>query len=256
MVMGPTHATMGASVGLWLATTLPAHLGGATTPAEALAYAGIGAGAALLPDLDSPQATISRSFGPLTQGLSHLVDAASVAIVNTTASSDDTPVHGGHRTATHTIAFSALIGVVTWLIATSFDKAGMIALLVFLLGLGLRGVFPDWVKDKGWMLTTVISILAGAAAYATIPALESPVLITSAVVTGVLTHLAGDFITKEGVPLTAPIIAVRGRRWWNWALPSGLRITAGGGADQLLLTGFSALALWQTWTVMSPAFGA
>jgi membrane-bound metal-dependent hydrolase YbcI (DUF457 family) len=254
MVMGPTHSMMGASSGLWLATTLPDSWGGATTPVEALAYAGIGAGAALLPDLDSPQATISRSFGPLTQGLSHIIDAGAVAFVNATGSKRDTPVNGGHRTATHTIWFALLMGVVAAVVGSVFGKEGMVGLLIFLLGLGLRGLFPDWVKDKGGMITVVASIVLGIAAYAVIPGLRSPVLLTSAVVVGVLTHLAGDFITKQGVPLTAPFIPVKGKRWWDWALPSGLRIRASGPADQALLALFSILAAWQAFAVVAPAF--
>lgn len=253
MVMGPTHSMMGASSGLWLATTLPASWGGATTAAEALAYAGIGAGAALLPDLDSPQATISRSFGPLTQGLAHLVDAGSVAFVNATGGPKDSPVNGGHRTATHTVWFALLMGAVALILSSTFGKEGMVGMLIFLLGLGLRGLFPDWVKDRGGLITVIASGVLGIAAYATIPALESPVLLTSAVVTGVLTHLAGDFITKQGVPLTAPFIPMRGKRWWDWALPSGLRIRASGPADQALLTVFSLLALWQVWQVIHTA---
>lgn len=256
MVMGPTHSMMGASSGLWLATVLPESLGGASTPAEALAYAGIGAGAALLPDLDSPQATISRSFGPLTQGLSQVVNIAAVTFVNATGSSKDMEVAGGHRTATHTIWFALLMGFVAGGIGQAFGKNGMVGLLIFLLGLGLRGLFPDWVKDKGGIITIAASVILGLAAYATIPGLESPVLMASAVTVGVLTHLAGDFITKQGVPLTAPLIPVRGKRWWDWALPSGLRIRASGPADQALLAVFSALALWQAFQIVLPAFQA
>ena len=253
MVMGPTHSVMGASAGLFLANALPESWGGASTPAEALAYAGIGAGAALLPDLDSPQATISRSFGPLTKGLAHLVDGASVALVNSTGSPKDSMVSGGHRTATHTVWFALLMGAVATVLATVFGKAAMIGMLIFLFGLGLRGLFPDWVKDQGGVATTAVSVLMGFFAYLTIPALESPILLTSAVVAGVLTHLLGDFITKNGVPLTAPLIAVNGKRWWDWALPSGLRIRAGGVADQALLGLFSTLALLQVYWAIAPA---
>lgn len=66
MVMGPTYAMSGAAVGLAVAQALPTSWGGVTPASEAFVCAGIAAGAALLPDLDSPQGTVSRSSGPLS----------------------------------------------------------------------------------------------------------------------------------------------------------------------------------------------
>lgn len=65
MVMGPTHAMSGAAAGLAVAQALPTSWGGVTSASEAFVYAGIAAGAALLPDLDSPQALSVDHSGPL-----------------------------------------------------------------------------------------------------------------------------------------------------------------------------------------------
>lgn len=66
-MMATSHATTGASVGAWLATAgtlvgVPAELAVLTVPV--VAYA------ALLPDLDHPRATATRSLGPLTMAVS------------------------------------------------------------------------------------------------------------------------------------------------------------------------------------------
>ena len=45
----------------------------ALTPAEFVAGAIVCAGAAMLPDLDHPSATIAQTFGPITWGLSKAV---------------------------------------------------------------------------------------------------------------------------------------------------------------------------------------
>src|SRR5699024_10464258 len=84
MVMGPTHAMSGAAAGLAMAAVLPPSWGGPTTVGGAFIFAGVTAGAALLPDLDTPQATIARSFGPLSQGLAHVVETGSRTFCNAT----------------------------------------------------------------------------------------------------------------------------------------------------------------------------
>lgn len=55
-----------------------------------------------------------------------------------------------------------------------------------------------------------------------------------AVTFGWFMHILGDLITKLGVPLLWPI-KIRGRRWWNVALPSLLRIRAGGTFEKAVL---------------------
>ena len=84
MVMGPTHAMSGAAVGLAVAQILPEQWGGVTTAEETFIYAGLAAGAALLPDLDAPSATVSRSFGPVTQVISRFTENIAQTFVNVT----------------------------------------------------------------------------------------------------------------------------------------------------------------------------
>ena len=78
MVMGPTHAVSGALVGLLVADVLPPEWGGPASTAETFAFAAVCAGSALLPDLDTPQSTVARSFGPVSQVAARGIDNLSL----------------------------------------------------------------------------------------------------------------------------------------------------------------------------------
>lgn len=240
MVMGPTHAMSGAAGGLALAQVLPLS-SGAITPPELLIYAGITAGAALLPDLDSPQSTIARSFGPASLGLSRLVEHASQALVNKTRGPRDSTCYNGHRTATHTIWFGILTGLLATLLISIFHDYATIALLCIFLTLALRGLVPLWTQQHSWLaIMTVAAALTGAAWYTLSPE-TSTLMMGSAVTVGVFIHLAGDFITKAGIPALAPLVAIDQRRWHSFRLPTAWRIPASGPADQILLITFTLI---------------
>ena len=103
MVMGPTHAMSGAGAGLAIGAFLPVEWGGATSPTEVLVFAGVTAGAALLPDLDTPQSTLARSFGLASRALAHITERVSKTIYDVTMTRKDARISNGHRTATHTV---------------------------------------------------------------------------------------------------------------------------------------------------------
>ena len=251
MVMGPTHAMSGAAVGLVVAQALPAEWGGVTTIPDALMYAGIAAGAALLPDLDSPQATVSRSFGPLSKGLSHMVENSCQTFVNLTRGSKDSYCRNGHRTATHTLWFALLTGAAAaFLMSSSFERGAAVGLLFFFLGLAIRGLLPEWSKNADWLVVTGVSALVAWAAWEWAPNSGSGLVMGSAVTVGVLTHLAGDFITKRGIPLLAPLPLGR-QRWRNLGVPRPLRIAAAGPMDKVLLSAFTIVTLVQLYVVVT-----
>ena len=241
MVMGPTHAMSGAAVGLAVVTALPAEWGGVTEPAEVFAYAGLAAGAALLPDLDSPQATVSRSFGPLTLAISHAVENISQGFVNLTRGRKDPRSNNGHRTLTHTLWFALAMGAACSALLAAFGKPAAIGMLFFLLGLALRGLLPDWVDKHSWLVVTAASFVLAVLAWEYVPSSATGPVMASAVTVGILTHQAGDMITKRGIPFLAPLLPWRGRRWWNWRMPELLRIRASGPADKVLLGAFTLL---------------
>ena len=72
----------------------------------------------------------------------------------------------------------------------------------------------------------------------------------SAVTVGVLTNLAGDFITKRGIPLLAPLPLGR-QRWRNLGVPRPLRIAAAGPMDKVLLSAFTIVTLVQLYVVVT-----
>lgn len=253
MVMGPTHAMSGATAGLVMATLLPPEWGGPTSIAGTFVFVSVTAGAALLPDLDSPQATIARSFGPASQVLARVTENTAQLLHTATRSSKDPRRHNGHRTATHTLLFAVLTGLATGAATTAFGKSAAIAILFVTLGLALRGLFPNWSKKNDWFLVTGLAAVLAYATWTQLPESASPVALGAAVTVGVLTHLLGDMITKRGVPLFAPL-PIGGRRWYDVRLPSLLRITASGPADRLLLAACTAAVLVLSYlTVFDPA---
>ena len=71
-MMGPTHSVSALAAGL--ATTIALNNTGIYdfTLATAFIFASITAGAGLLPDLDHPQATLARTWGPVSVSYTHL----------------------------------------------------------------------------------------------------------------------------------------------------------------------------------------
>lgn len=236
MVMGPTHSMSGAAAGLAMASVLPASWGGPETVPQALVFAGITAGAALLPDLDLPGSTLARSFGPVSDLLSRVVENLSQAFYNLTRTSKDEPANHGHRTATHTLWFAIAVGVGTAGLVSAFGQTAVVALLFLLLGFALRGLAPQWAKKKGWLVVTGLSAAAALAVWVAVPQAASGIALGMAVFVGVVVHDIGDWLTKQGVPFLGGVVTIKGKRWWDFAPPSVLRIRAGGFADQLLLT--------------------
>lgn len=226
MVMGPTHAMSGAAAWLVGAPTI-ASLAGQPTPGavEIGVGAAVCAGSALLPDIDSPQSTVARSFGPLSQGLAHLVNGASAALRNLTSTSADGVVSDGHRTVTHTALFAVAAGLAVTALIAAVGQPATIGVLFFCLGLAVRGLMGDWAKRQGWVGVTLVSL---AGAWAAAAALDDGRLwwLGAAVTVGVILHDLGDTLTKEGVPLLAPL-PHRGKAWWEFST-GPLAFRAGG----------------------------
>lgn len=243
MVMGPTHAMSGAGAGLAIGAFLPVAWGGATSATEVFVFAGVTAGAALLPDLDTPQSTLARSFGPVSQALAHLTERVSTTVYSLTRTRKDTQITNGHRTATHTLWFAFLAGAGTAALVSSFGKNAAIGVLFFMLGLALRGLAPDWSRKQDWLYVTGLSLALAVVVWFALPASVSSTALGAAVATGVVVHLLGDMITKRGVPLLGGIVRIGGKRWRNFRLPGLLRIRAGGGADTLLALACTAVTV-------------
>ncbi|MFT3662341.1 MAG: metal-dependent hydrolase [Gordonia sp. (in: high G+C Gram-positive bacteria)] len=255
MVMGPTHAMSGAAAGLGMAAVIPASIGGPTTAVGALTFGAVTAGAALLPDIDSPQATVSRAFGFVSVGVAHAAEDAALAVYNLSKGRKDPRRRNGHRTATHTVWFALAAGALVGVLVDAFGKTPTIAVLFLMLGLALRGLFPKWSSSTDWLVVTAVSAAAAVAVWTWQPQTAGAWALGTAVTVGIVAHLLGDALTKSGVPMFGGVLSINGRRWWDVGLPGFLRIKANGSGDKMLLSVFTVLSCCLAClTVFDPAW--
>ncbi|GAA4202819.1 metal-dependent hydrolase [Microbispora amethystogenes] len=213
-MMGHSHALSGAAVWLAVAPALVAlpgavgHVELATltgpilTPPELVAGAVVCAGAAMLPDLDHPSATIAQTFGPATYLLSKGVNFVS----------------GGHRHATHSLLFSIVMGVGAHLLGDRY-AVGRDILVVLMIGLALRAVGLG-VPGKT-LISAVVNVGMTAALFLTFMVLGVTYSwLGIAIGVGCLVHIIGDCLTERGCPVLWPI---KGR----WLLPFDIGIKTG-----------------------------
>jgi membrane-bound metal-dependent hydrolase YbcI (DUF457 family) len=164
------------------------------------------AGAALLPDLDHPDASVSRTFGFMTEGFAWAVGHVS----------------GGHRHGTHSAAGVAVFtGLAVLAAAFGHTPAGLACLgllAALLLASALRALRLG--GHSGDLLA-----LAAAAVMAWTGAGLS--VLPWAVALGTATHIAGDMLTTEGCPLAMPLTS---RHYW--LLPRRLRFETGHAAER------------------------
>ncbi|MEV0613310.1 metal-dependent hydrolase [Nonomuraea sp. NPDC050404] len=202
-MMGHTHALTGAIAWLGLAPPLAALpllnessrfvetgiMATALSPAELIAGAIICAGAAMLPDLDHPSATIAQTFGPVTWGLSKVVSW----------------IGGGHRGATHSLAFAVGMGFGAHWLATTYP-IGRDIMVVLLIGLALRAVGVGIPGNK--MGSVMINIGMTAGLYAVFLSLDVGYAWLGLVVgIGCFAHVVGDCMTERGCPVLWPLAA-------------------------------------------------
>ena len=212
------------------------------TSAEVLIGAAVCAGWALFPDLDQPSSTIARSFGPVSWVVSKLVNAVSAAWYNLTRTSLEPASTDGHRKLTHSLLGMILVAAGVGAITGAFGEKGALGVLFIAVGLAIRGLMGDWVKKNGWLVTTAAAAAATWAAAWLMPPGNYWWLAITALV-GQIVHGLGDNITKQGVPWLGGVVRVRGKRWWDFALPGFMRITTGGAAEGVLMTVFTVVVV-------------
>ena len=222
-MLGRDHALLGA-VGYLAVAPVATHLAGAAMSAPELAVGAITcAGFALLPDLDEPHSTVSRKLGPLSEAVSHVTNKLS----------------GGHRHATHSLLLVVGVGLACWagLAASPWVAGGIVCASLLL---ALRLVLPLGVGRSGLVLAAAC---VGATAWV-VHAHDVRGWLPFAAAAGVLLHLVGDALTKEGVPLLWPI-----RR--HVAVPI-LGHTASV-RERILAAGLTACMVLLAWTHFAPA---
>lgn len=242
-MMGPTHSVSALAAGL--ATTIALNNTGIYdfTPATALIFASITAGAGLLPDLDHPQATLARTWGPVSKIIAQITNSISAGFANMTAGPKDRHVENGHRKLTHTALFSLIIAPAIVLALISFGGFwAQMAVVYFFVTLALQGLFRDYIKSLGPILANLLSICITYGLAQAAPETLHPTLLAFAVAVGCVAHIAGDAPTHSGVPFFAPFIRIGGKRWNDvHLLPKGMTVSASGWANTALFI-ISAIA--------------
>jgi membrane-bound metal-dependent hydrolase YbcI (DUF457 family) len=260
-MMGPSHALSGAAVwlgGSWALNQFDYYH---QTPLQIAVGTAVCAGGALLPDMDMSGrvtsgkggATVANTFGRVTLFLAEVIEKFSLTVYKLTRTRHDPGRENGHRTLTHTIPFTVLIGWLTTWACWQGGKWAVIGILFVMLGLALRGLFHRWAERAGWIL---ITLLSGAAAYGTflyLPADRGYPMLGVAVGVGCFVHLMGDIITSAGVPIMWPIPV--GRRMWRMiGVPNGVAVSVGGKVETILLRGtFMLVSLAAVAALVGPA---
>lgn len=176
--MGRSHATSGITA--WSAVACAAPLVGVRPHWGAVAAGLLAtAGAALLPDADHSDAMIAHSFGPVSKTATRIVHRVS----------------GGHRHATHSLLFAALVPLLAWLGDALGGRPFEIATLFVLYTFAARALR---------LAPGASSSFGAVAAAVTWFALPDLSWLPWSIAAGILAHLAGDCLTKEGCPLLWP----------------------------------------------------
>lgn len=231
MVMGPTHAWSGVAAGLGAVHLVPTLLDIAPPSAPtAITFAALTAGAAILPDLDHPNATATKALGPITRVISELIQRLSRVIYLATRSHHDHHRGGGHRGITHTTAGALIAAALVGAACAWGGPLGLILPLFLVLTCALRALPPE--NGHGADLVAA-SILTGLAVWL-VPSSEITWWFGGAVALGCLVHALGDAVTDMGVPLLWPL-PIGGRRWRPVGPPRILRFKASGPGDKAVM---------------------
>lgn len=212
-MLGYSHATSGALA--WLAAApalnqVATAIGqDALTPQEVLVGAVACAGAALIPDLDHPSATIAYTFGPISKSVSKLTALLA----------------GGHRQGTHSLLFSVGFGILCYVVGLSTDFFGSdtpaMVLMFLLAAFAFRGLNLVLPGTSSTFKGLVVILQAAALTWVMANYLMTDMnwwWLGLAGALGCIMHLVGDSLTPEGVPwfypnrfrLAVPIISHTG----------------------------------------------
>ncbi|MFV2011275.1 MULTISPECIES: metal-dependent hydrolase [unclassified Micromonospora] len=250
-MMGPSHALSGAAVWLAGSWALDQFAGYEQSPLMIAVGTAVCAGGALFPDLDlsgkvtrnQGGATVARTFGVVSLFVAEVIEKISLGVYYATKLSKDPNRKNGHRTLTHTIPFTVLVGWGTTALCTAYGKWAVIAILFFMIGLALRGLFDEWAKRAGWVIVTLLSLGAAYFTYLHLPGDRGYPMLGLAMGVGCFVHILGDLITRAGVPILWPIPVSR-RMWRMFGPPDRYSIRAGSKFEVVVLRGvFSVVSV-------------
>jgi hypothetical protein len=209
-MMGAHHAGTGAAAWIALTATSPVitqlSILGASIPVSlipsfsampmapaAVAIGGlVAAGAALLPDADHHNATIAYSIPGVGKAVATAVGAAS----------------GGHRHGTHSGLSAIVVILLAWLLTTipGIVNADHLSPYVVICGVVAAAMLCFALKVLkivcSWGMAWLVGIISSALITLLLP--EQWAWLPWAIAVGWVTHMAGDFLTVGGLPLTWP----------------------------------------------------
>jgi membrane-bound metal-dependent hydrolase YbcI (DUF457 family) len=259
-MLGPSHALSGATAWLAGSWALERFAGYEQSPLAVAVGTAVCAGGALLPDLDLSGrvtanrggATVARTFGVLSLFVAEVVEKLSLGVYHATRLSKDPDRENGHRTLTHTLPFTMLVGWGTTAACTRFGKWAVIGILFFTIGLALRGLFEKWAERAGWALVTLVSAAAAYGTWLALPGDRGYPMLGLAVGVGCFVHLLGDIVTSAGVPILWPVPT--GRRMWRMVgVPNAMALRVGGTVEVIVLRGlFLVVCALATLALFSP----
>ncbi|GAB2957716.1 metal-dependent hydrolase [Micromonospora polyrhachis] len=260
-MMGPSHALSGAAVWLTGSLALDQFAGYEQSPIAIAVGTAVCAGGALFPDLDlsgkvtknQGGATVARTFGVVSLFIAEVMEKISLGVYHATKLSKDPHRNNGHRTLTHTIPFTVLVGWGTTALCTAYGKWAVIGILFFMIGLALRGLFDEWAKRAGWVIVTLVSLAAAYFTYLHLPDDRGYPMLGLAVGVGCIVHILGDMITSAGVPILWPIPI--GRRMWRMiGVPNKYAVKVGGKVEVVVLrTVFTVLSVLSAAGLLAPS---
>ncbi len=251
-MMGKTHRVTGICAGAYVAWGVRAALvpGPAHPGAVALAVLGavvltwLSARASMWPDLDHHNSSATQHWGPLSRALHKVVEAASIAVFDLTATEKDI-LEGdfrNHRGLTHfcvtALAVGAVAGVLVWRVTLANPR------LVWGIGLGLmlgwavsrvkvkrkkRGVtrrFARWLLNRKrgrsvFALLVAAAVTAAVLAWVPVPQgldVDAVAWVLGlgaalSIAAGMVAHDLGDAATLAGVPFWWPL-KIGGQRYY------------------------------------------
>ncbi len=247
-MLGVSHATSGAVVGLAVAGFVPPALGVEPTAGSVLTFAAVCAGAALLPDLDHPSSAATRRFSVASWIACRAIRPLSALVFDLTRGRRDTG-RGTHRGLTHTALGAVLLGLGINLASARWGTPVLVGTLFVCLALAVKGLDalvpgpPSLLIAAGLTAAVQYGVPGGTAGTAG--------WLGAAVALGMLVHSLGDAITESGAPLLWPL-RIRQRSWYPVGSPRPLRFRTGGAVEAWLVAPALTVAVFVLLAVVVP----
>ena len=226
-MLGVSHATSGAVVGLAVAGYAPQLVGIDPTAGTILTFAAVCAGAALLPDLDHPGSIATRRFSVASWLASRLVRPLSGLLYELTRGRRDTG-KGTHRGITHTVVGALALGVGINQASAAWGTPVLVGTLFVCLALAIKGL--DALVPGPPSLVIAAGLTYGVQEWVPGGTAGTAGWLGTAVIIGMVVHSVGDAATESGAPLLWPL-PIRQRRWYPVGSPRPLRFRTGGAVE-------------------------